>query len=74
MDTYERRIIRIMAAENCTFSAAMFIDFRSANLDVSSVFDLTDYLEEQLGNLDTVGYMMGIYVGNEPDMELRALR
>lgn len=73
IESYEKKIILIMIDEKCTFSEAMLIDFEANNLDTSSVFDLTDYLEEQLPTLDQVEYMMDIYVGRKPDMKLRAL-
>lgn len=72
IESYEKRIILIMIDEKCTFSEAMLIDFETNNLDTSSVFDLTDYLEEQLPTLDQVEYMMDIYVGRKPDMKLKA--
>lgn len=73
MESYEKRIILIMIDEKCTFSEAMLIDFENNNLDTSSVFDLTDYLETQLQTLDQVEYMMDVYVGRKPDMKLKAL-
>lgn len=74
MKSYEERIIKIMSDCNCTFAAAMQKDFESIQLDTSSVFDLVDYLEFQLGDLDKVAYIMGIYVGNEPDMKLKVIK
>lgn len=72
--SYEHRIIIIMIDENCTFSEAMLIDFKMHNIDISSVFDLVDYLEEQLGCLDKVQHMMDIYNGKLPDMKLKAIK
>lgn len=72
INDYEKRIILIMIDEVCTFSEAMLIDFESHNVNTSSVFDLVEFLENQLGSLDKVEYMMDVYVGRKPDMKLKA--
>ena len=74
INSYEKRIIVIMIDEKCSFLNAMYIDFETNNVDMSSVFDIVDYLESQLETLDQVEYMMDIFVGRSPDMELKPAR
>lgn len=72
-ESYEKKIIMIMADEKCTFSEALMMDFEDNLLDTSSVIGLVDYLEEQVETLDQVEYIMNIFVGNVPDLELKVL-
>lgn len=74
IESYEERIIVVMIDEDCTFSDAMLIDFESNNVDTSSVFEIVQYLEDRLSNLDKVEYMMDIYVGRKPNMKLKAIK
>jgi hypothetical protein len=40
-------------------------------VDVSSVFEICDYLEEKLQDLNRVHYYMMVYTGQSPDVELK---
>ena len=64
---YERRIFSIMRDRGFTLSEAIHEDLCDFEIDISSVFDIVDYMEEQLGDLDKVQLLMSIYVGDEPD-------
>lgn len=70
---YESRIIGIMRDRGFTLCEAIHEDLCDNEIDVSSVFDVADYLEEQLKDLDKVQLIMSIYVGDAPDFELKAI-
>jgi hypothetical protein len=70
VEPYEQHIIKIMMYDKCTLSQAMLLDFEMNMLDVESVFDLVDYLEEKLGKLDKVSFYMGVYTGRINDFYL----
>jgi hypothetical protein len=70
---FEKELINIMVDEKCTMSKALGYAFSSHDVDVSNVFDLVDFLEEQLYDLDKVQAMMMIYTGQIPDFQLTRL-
>ena len=70
---FEKELIDIMVDEKCTMGQALAYAFSSHNVDVSNVFDLVDFLEEQLYDLDKVQAMMMIYTGQMPDLQLTRL-
>lgn len=67
---FERELIKIMVNEACTMSQALNRAFVIHNVDTESVFDLVDFLEERLHDLDKVQAMMEIYTGYIPDFQL----
>jgi len=69
--SYEHRLISIMRDHQLTLSEAMDYDFMTQRVDTSSVIGICDYLEEKFVDLNKVKYYMLIYVGQEPDLELR---
>ena len=70
---FEKELINIMVDEKCTMSQALGYAFSAHDVDVSNVFDLVDFLEEQLYDLDKVQAMMMIYTGRIPDFQLTRL-
>lgn len=70
---FEKELINIMVDEKCTMSEALGYAFSLYNVDTNSVFDLVDFLEEQLYDLDKVQAMMMIYTGQMPDLQLTRL-
>lgn len=59
-----------MIDECCTMGEALSFTFSSHNVDTTNVFDLVDFLEEQVYDLDKVQTMMLIYTGQIPDFHL----
>lgn len=70
IDPYEKRLILLMIDEEVTLSEAVIMDMFNNMVDINSVFDMCDYLEEQLENLDHVEYYMDIVTGRRPDQYL----
>jgi hypothetical protein len=70
VETYEKQLIRIMMCENCTLTEALEIDFDMCMVDKECVFDLTDYLEEKLVDLNKVAFYMGVYTGIISDFKI----
>lgn len=70
---FEKELINIMVDEKCTMSEALGYAFSSYNVDTNSVFDLVDFLEERVHDLDKVQMMMAIYTGRIPDFQLTRL-
>lgn len=68
---YESYLISIMQRKKLTLVEALDFDFKNINIDTSSVFEICDYLEEKLKDLDRVQYYMLIYTGQQPDLEIR---
>ena len=69
--TYEYHLIQLMRDHELTLTEAMEYDFTTQKVDTSSVIGICDYLEERLVDLNKVKYYMLIYVGQDPDLELR---
>jgi len=67
---FEKELISIMVDERCSMSEALGRAFSAYNVDTKSVFDLVDFLEERLYDLDKVQMMMAIYTGRIPDFSL----
>lgn len=70
---FEKYLIEIMVSEKCTMSQALGNAFSSHGIDQTNVFDMVDFLEEQLYDLDKVQMMMMIYTGKTPDFQLTRL-
>lgn len=70
---YEKRLVEIMYEEDVTLSEALYIDFWANEVDMKSVFDMVDYLESRLENLDKVQYYMEVWTGDAPDVGLKRL-
>lgn len=70
---FEKELIDIMVDEKCTMSEALGYAFSLYNVDTNSVFDLVDFLEERVHDLDKVQMMMMIYTGKIPDFQLTRL-
>ena len=70
-EQYEKILIDIMIDMDATLSDAMYMDMLNNGVDVKSVFDIVDYMELKLGNLDKVQYYMNVYSGILPDVGLK---
>lgn len=68
---FEEQIIMLMFEEQATLKEALLIDFVSSGIDVKNVYDLVDYLELKLEDLDKVQYYMEVFTGHAPDVMLR---
>lgn len=73
LPSFERVLIEIMIDESCTLREALDVAFSSHGVDTNNVFDLVDFLEEQLYDLDKVQTMMLIYTGRSPDFQLKRM-
>jgi hypothetical protein len=70
VETYEQHIIKIMIYDKCMLSEALDLDFQMNMLDKECVFDLVEYLEEQLVDLHKVAFYMDVYTGRINDFHL----
>ena len=70
VETYEQHIIKIMLYDKFMLSEAIDLDFEMNMLDKDSIFDLVDYLEEQLVDLSKVAFYMDVYTGRINDFKL----
>lgn len=70
---FEQRVIDIMVAVRCTIREALEIIFAVHEIDDTNVFDMVDFLEEQVYDLDKVHTLMMIYTGQFPDFHLVGL-
>lgn len=68
---YEKELINIMIDMNYTLADAIHMDMSNRQVDMKSVFDMVDYMELRLGDLDKVQYYMNVYTGNVPDVALK---
>jgi hypothetical protein len=68
--TFEKYLIEIMIDEKCTMAEALDLAFSDHGVDTDSVFDMVDFLEEQVYDLDKVQAMMMIYTGQITDFQL----
>jgi hypothetical protein len=67
---FEKKLIEIMISEKCTMSEAIGNAFSSNGIDQTNLFDMVDFLEEQVYDLDKVQAMMMIYNGQISDFHL----
>jgi hypothetical protein len=67
---FEKELVQIMILESCTMQTALSYAFSSYKVDVESVFDLVDFLEYMIYDLDKVQYFMQVYTGQVPDLHL----
>jgi len=69
--SYETQLVKLMRDYDLTLLEALCFDFEAEMVDVSSVFEICDYLEEKLQDLNRVHYYMMVYTGQSPDVELK---
>jgi predicted AAA+ superfamily ATPase len=67
---YEKHIIEMMT-EDMSLSQAIELDLYYNEIDMDSVFDIVDYLEMKLNDLDKVQYYMSVYTGQQPDVVIK---
>ena len=70
---YSKELVELMYLNKLTLSGALEQDFMNKNIPLDDVYELTDYLETKIDNLDIVEYFMAVYCGNCPDLELKEL-
>jgi len=68
---FEKELIQIMILESCTMQTALSYAFSAYHVDHESVFDLVDFLEYMVYDLDKVQFLMQVYTGQIPDMQLK---
>lgn len=68
---YSKELVELMYLDKLTLSEALEIDFTNNNIPLDDVYEITDYLESKIENLDIVEYFMAIYCGNCNDLELK---
>ena len=68
--SFEKEVVDIMVNEKCTMREALDYMFFYHEVDTNSVFDLVDFLEKRLYDLDKVQTIMMIYTGQTPDFQL----
>jgi hypothetical protein len=67
---FEQLLVEIMIDDDCAMSEALDSAFSSHGVNTDNVFDLVDFLESQLYDLDKVQTMMMVYTGKIPDFYL----
>lgn len=70
---YEEELIEIMYYQKKTLRESLFIDMRGKEVNISSVYDIVDYLEQKLEDLDKVQYYMQVFKGQLPDVGLKKI-
>ena len=70
VESYEMHLIKIMMFDDCTLKEALVIDFDMSMLDKKNTYQLIDYLEERLEDLNKVAFYMDIFTENINDMKL----
>jgi sulfur relay (sulfurtransferase) DsrF/TusC family protein len=59
-----------MVVTRCTLREALEIIFAAHDIDDTNVFDMVDFLEEHVYDLNKVQVMMMIYTGQTTDFQL----
>lgn len=70
--TYEEHLLVYMA-KGASLKQALMLDFIYNKVDITNVFDLVEYLEEKLEDLDKVKFYMDVYTNQSPDLGLKAV-
>lgn len=71
-DSYEATIINKMWIGNLSLGEALYVDMWDHSVDTDDVYNMVDFLEERLENLDKVQYYMMVMTGQCPDVILKA--
>lgn len=69
--SYEKVLVETMWKYGVSLAEALYMDLRGNCIDTSNVYDVVDFLEEKLEDLDKVQYYMQVYTGQQPDVILR---
>jgi hypothetical protein len=67
---FEKELVETMILENCTMQEALVNLFSLYKVNTKSVIDLVDFLENMIYDLNKVQFLMQIYTGQIPDMQL----
>lgn len=67
---FEKEVVDVMVNEKCTMREALDYIFFYHEVDTDNVFDLVDFLEKRLYDLDKVQTIMMVYTGQSPDFQL----
>lgn len=70
-NSYEEELIEIMYYQKKTLREALFSDMRGGEVNIASVYDTVDYLEQKLEDLNKVQYYMQVFTGQLPDVGLK---
>lgn len=68
---YEQELIEIMMYDQVSLGQALELDMIANHIDISDVYDMVDYLELKLEELDKVEYYMAVFMGQLPDVGLK---
>jgi hypothetical protein len=69
---YEKELIETMVILDCSLKEALNLDIIT-HVNTFHVVYITDYLEERLGDLNKVAYLMGVYTGRYSDLRLKPM-
>jgi len=67
----EKTLVMVMVREKCSLVAALEIVFDQYDIDGDDVYNVVDFLEYGLPDLDTVSHFMKIWTGEESDLVLK---
>jgi hypothetical protein len=70
---YESILIEIMYYDDVTLKEALYVDMWANEVNLHSIYDIVDYLEKKLIDLDKVQYYMQVYTEQLPDVGLKPL-
>lgn len=70
---YEKELIETMIILDCSLKEAMNLDIITHVNNTLNVVYIADYLEERLGDLNKVSYLMGVYTGRYSDLRLKPM-
>lgn len=67
----EKMLVMVMGREKCSLVAALEIVFDCYCVNGDDVYDVVEFLECGLPDLDTVSHFMKIWTGEESDLVLK---
>lgn len=67
----EHILVEVMVEKNCSLVAAMEHIFDYNGVDKECVYDVVEFLEDGLRDLDIVSHFMKIWTGEDNDMTLK---
>lgn len=70
---YESVLIEIMYYDDVTLKEALYIDMWANEVNLHSIYDIVDYLEKKLIDLNKVQYYMQVYTDQLSDVGLKPL-
>jgi arginine/lysine/ornithine decarboxylase len=70
LSEFEKFLVNLMIIEECSLQQALDLSFCIYGVDRSSVFDLVDFLETMVHDLNIVHMLMNVYTGQVNDFDL----